>query len=156
MAHGEVAHRVPANLPYGAAVTASGRVSRVHLAGDENTDLPPFSRDQLIQLDETLSHAIRSTNVRFTVYIGDLGTDAGVGIKDVFAAAPEADDSVVIAVSPNAKTIDVVAGSGASHRATEEVCKLGVSAAVPVFRDGDLLDGIISAIRVMSEAISSP
>ncbi|WP_066904700.1 DUF5130 family protein [Millisia brevis] len=156
MAHGEVVHTAPADLPYGAALTSSGRVSRVHLTGDANTDLPPFGRDELIRLDETLSAAIRSTNIRFTAYVGDIGTEGARGLKDIFAAAPSADESVLIAVSPNAHTVDVVAGSAVSDRATEEVCKLGVTAAVSEFRAGNLVDGIVSAIRVMSAAIQSP
>lgn len=155
MAHGEVATTVPTDLPYGAAVTASGRVSRVHQSGDANTDLPPFGRDELIRLDETLTKAIRATNIRFTAYIGDIGTEAGHGLKDIFAATQSADDSVLIAVSPNTRTVDVIAGGAASDRATEEVCKLGITAAVSEFRAGNLIDGIVSAIRVMSAAIEA-
>lgn len=156
MAHGEVVHTAPVDLPYGAAVTASGRVSKVHLSGDANNELPPFGRDELIRLDETLSRAIRSTNIRFTAYVGDIGAELGQGVKDIFAAAPSPDESVLVAVSPNTRTIDIVAGSAVSDRATDEVCRLGVTAAVSEFRAGNLIDGIVSAIRVMSAAIESP
>lgn len=156
MAHGEVVRTAPTDLPYGAVVTASGRVSKVHQAGAANTDLPPFDRDELIRLDETLSAAIRSTNIRFTTYLGDIGVDGGHTLEDIFAAAPAPDESVIIAVSPNARTVDVLAGSAVSDRATEEVCKLGLSAATSELRAGNVVDAFVSAIRVMSAAIASP
>jgi hypothetical protein len=39
---------------------------------------------------------------------------------------------------------------------TDRVAQLGATAAVASFGDGDLIDGLVSAIRVMSAAISSP
>ncbi len=74
--HGAVAVPDQDDLPVGAVVTPSGRVSAaedfVEPAGDEH----PFTPVQLTRLDEALTLASRETGLRFSLYVGDLGTDA--------------------------------------------------------------------------------
>jgi Domain of unknown function (DUF5130) len=50
----------------------------------------------------------------------------------------------------------VVYGSGVRGRGADSVAPLGVAAAASAFRDGNLIDGLISAIRVLSAGISPP
>ena len=98
MASGDVIHApaiAPENLPYAAALTASGRISRAIPPGvaytfDEN---PPFAERDLIALDDALSEATRATKVRFNTYIGD-ATDPAAATDAVFPQTPEAARSV--------------------------------------------------------------
>lgn len=57
---------------------------------------------------------------------------------------------------PNQHVVEVVYGEGLKGRGAESAADLGVAAAVASFKEGNLLDGIISAVRVMSAAISRP
>uniref|UniRef100_UPI002457319B DUF5130 family protein n=1 Tax=Nocardia brasiliensis TaxID=37326 RepID=UPI002457319B len=41
----------------------------------------------------------------------------------------------------------------AADRANDRVCQLGVTAALSSFRQGQLIDGLVSAVRVMAAAI---
>lgn len=75
-------------LPLGAAHTASGRISAALFPG-ETFDTPPFTRDELIALDEALRDASNLAEVRFSAYIGDLGSDAVADARAVLAKAPE-------------------------------------------------------------------
>ncbi|MCQ4118731.1 DUF5130 domain-containing protein [Rhodococcus tibetensis] len=144
------------DLPVGSVVTASGRVSGVHRAGEPFEDDLPFTTDELVRLDDALTEGTRMTKVRFNAYIGDLGVDTAVGADALFPSTPEAERSVLIAVSPNQRTVEIRSGVAVADRVTDRVSQLGATAAVASFGDGDLIDGLVSAIRVMSAAISSP
>jgi len=136
-------------------VTSSGRISAVHEAGDVFPELP-FTKDELVRLDNALIQATRKTKVRFNVYLGDLGDDPARGVLDVFPPTPEAERSTLIAVSPNHRAIEIRSGRAVADRVTDSVAQLGVTAAVASFGQGDLIDGIVAALRVMSAAVAKP
>lgn len=139
-------------LPYGTALTASGRVS---VAAEEvHAPMPyPFRKNDRLVLDNTLTEAIRRTGVRFTVYIGDLGENTAEGVNALFPTTPDAAHSVLIAVSPNERAIEIRSGRAVADRANDRVLQLGVTALQSAFKDGNLLDGLVSAVRVMANAI---
>ncbi len=141
-----------ADLPHGYAITSSGRVSGVHEAGDVFNEVP-FSDHERLLMDNALTDATRATKVRFNVYIGDLGPDAAAGVDALFPTTPEAARSVLIAVDPNTKSVEVRSGREVAERANDRVCQLGATAALSSCRQGDLIDGLVSAIRVMAAAI---
>lgn len=67
---------------------------------------------------------------------------------------PTPDNAVLLAVSPDQKVIEVVYGSAVRGRGAESAAPLGVAAASSAFERGDLVDGLVSAIRVLSAGIS--
>ncbi|MGV9676403.1 DUF5130 domain-containing protein [Nocardia sp. NPDC003482] len=146
---------VEADLPHGYAVTSSGRVSGVHEAGDVFKEAPFNDRERLL-MDNTLTEATRSTKVRFNIYIGDLGADPAAGVDALFPSTPEAAHSVLIAVSPNEHAVEVRSGRDVADRVNDRVCQLGVTAALASLRQGELIDGLVSAVRVMAAAIGRP
>lgn len=157
MATGEhpVALVKPDYLPAGWAVTSSGRLS---VASDPG-ELPghyPFPTMELMTLDTALTHATRQSKARFAVYVGDLGADTAAGARAVLADVPTPDNAVLLAVSPDQRAIEVVYGADVRGRGVETAAPLGVSAAASAFREGNLIDGLISAVRVMSAGISRP
>lgn len=143
---------VESELPRGYALTSSGRVSGVHEAGDVFKEAP-FDNDERLAMDNVLTEATRATKVRFNVFIGDLGPDVTAAVDALFPTTPEAARSVLIAVSPNDKAVEVRSGRDVADRANDRVCQLGVTAALSSMRQGDLIDGLISAVRVMAAAI---
>ncbi|MBV5243087.1 MULTISPECIES: DUF5130 domain-containing protein [Mycolicibacterium] len=156
MASGEVTRAGAldvAELPYGAAITASGRVSAV----TEPTVLSvqyPFPTKDLVILDNAMKYGSRAAKARFAVYIGDLGADTAAGAREILAKVPTPDNAVLLAVSPDQRTIEVVYGAGVKGRGIEEAAPLGVSAAAASFKEGNLIDGLISGIRVLSAGVS--
>ncbi|WP_036529132.1 DUF5130 domain-containing protein [Nocardia sp. CNY236] len=143
---------VEADLPHGYVVTSSGRVSGVHEAGDVFKEAP-FDDEERLAMDNVLTEATRATKVRFTVYIGDLGQDPTAGADALFPHMPESERSVLIAVAPNEKAVEVRSGRAIADRANGHVCQLGLTAASSSFRQGQLIDGLVSAVRVMAAAI---
>ena len=154
MASGEVVKVVDsANLPYGYAVTNSGRISGVTEPGDLSVHYP-FPVKDLVVLDDALKYGSRGSKARFAVYLGDLGEDTAATARDILAKVPTPDNAVLIAVSPNQKAIEVVYGAEVKGRGIEEAAPLGVSAAAASFKEGNLIDGLISAVRVLSAGVA--
>ena len=137
------------DLPTGFVVTSSGRISGVTEPGEVSVDYP-FSVKDLVVLDDALKYGSRAAKARFAVYLGDLGDDTAATARDILAKVPTPDNAVLLAVSPNQRAIEVVYGSEVKGRGIETAAPLGVSAAASAFQEGNLMDGLISGVRVLS------
>ena len=114
----------------------------------------PFSINDLVAIDDALKYGSRASRARFAIYIGDLGSDTAARAREILAKVPTPDDAVLLAVSPDQCAIEVVYGTAVRGRGAESAAPLGVAAASSAFEQGDLVDGLVSAIRVLSAGIS--
>ncbi|CDO89748.1 hypothetical protein AWC29_22650 [Mycobacterium triplex] len=153
MAHGEVATKAPAELPVGFAITSSGRVSGVTEPGELSVHYP-FPIKDLVAIDDALKYGSRQSMTRFAIYIGDLGSDTAARAREILADVPTPNNAVLLAVSPDQAVIEVVYGAEVRGRGAESAAPLGVAAASSAFEQGHLVDGLVSAIRVLSAGIS--
>jgi Domain of unknown function (DUF5130) len=153
VARGDVATIEPTELPKGWVVTTSGRVSGVTEPGEASVHYP-FPIKDLVILDDALTYGSRASKARFAIYIGDLGSDTAARAREILAKVPTPDNAVLIAVSPDQCAIEVVYGSQVRGRGAESAAPLGVAAAASAFEQGELIDGLVSAIRVLSSGIS--
>jgi uncharacterized protein DUF5130 len=153
VARGDVATIEPTELPKGRVVTTSGRISGVTEPGEVSVHYP-FPIKDLVILDDALTYGSRASKARFAIYIGDLGSDAAARARGILAEVPTPDNAVLIAVSPEQCAIEVVYGSQVRGRGAESAAPLGVAAAASAFEQGELIDGLVSAIRVLSSGIS--
>ena len=156
MASGELAtvgSGALAELPYGYVVTSSGRISGVTEPGELSVHYP-FTTKDLVVLDNALKYGSRAAQARFAVYVGDLGADTAATAREVLARVPTPDNAVLLAVSPNQKAIEVVYGSAVKGRGIEESDPPGASAAAASFTEGNLIDGLISGVRVLAAGVS--
>jgi hypothetical protein len=153
VARGEVATIDPADLPRGWVLTTSGRVSGVTEPGELSVHFP-FSIKDLVAVDDALKYASRASKARFAVYLGDLGADTAARAREILAKVPTPNNAVLLAVSPDQSAIEVVYGAAVRGRGAESAAPLGVAAASSAFEQGDLIDGLVSAIRVLSSGIS--
>jgi hypothetical protein len=136
---------------YGAVVTASGRVS---VAKERNPERPelPFNSVQLARLDEALTLSARTTGLGFSVYLGDLGADSRATAESLHAESGEAASSaVLIAVSPGQRKVEVVTGADSSRRLPDRACNLAVMSMVASFKEGDLIGGLVSGLRMLTD-----
>jgi hypothetical protein len=152
---------VPEDLPLGSVVTASGRVSAAIELDSEldkaEPDALPFSAVQLTRLDEALTLVSRHTELRFSIYLGDLGEDSHAGaqkLHDQLGAAGA--DSVLVAVDPQRRNVDIVTGPEARLRLADRGCKLAVMSMVASFKEGDLVGGLLSGLRMLSDQAGVP
>jgi hypothetical protein len=153
VASGEIATITPAELPKGSVITTSGRISGVTEPGDVAVHYP-FPIDDLVTLDDALTYGSRAAGARFAVYIGDLGGDTAARAREILGKVPTPNNAVLIAVSPDQHAIEVAYGSEVRGRGVESSAPLGVAAAASALKDGELIDGLVSAIRVTSAGIS--
>jgi hypothetical protein len=155
VASGEVATIERADLPLGFVVTSSGRISGVTQPGGLSAHYP-FPTKDLVVLDDALKYGSRAAKARFAVYVGGLGDDTAATAREILAEVPTPDNAVLLAVSPDQRAIEVVYGSDVKGRGIESAEPLGVSAAASAFQVGNLMDGLVSAVRVLSAGVSPP
>ncbi|WP_207801700.1 DUF5130 domain-containing protein [Mycobacterium uberis] len=153
MVRGDVATIEPTELPTGWVITTSGRVSGVTEPGNLSVHYP-FPIKDLVALDDALKYGSRASRARFAVYLGDLGSDTAAWAGEILAQVPTPNNAVLVAVSPNQCVIEVVYGSQVRGRGAESAAPRGVAAASSAFKQRGLIDGLISAIHVLSAGIS--
>jgi len=137
---------------YGAAVTASGRISVAREKRPVTPELP-FNSVQLARLDEALTLSARSTGLGFSIYLGDLGDDTRAKAEQLHASTGEtAAAGVVIAVAPAQRKVEIVTGAESSRRLPDRACNLAVMSMVASFKEGDLIGGLVSGLRMLSDS----
>lgn len=150
--HGAVATVDPDDLPVGAVVTGSGRVSAAEVFTEpDTTGKPPFSTEQLSRLDEALTLASRDTGLLFAIYLGDLGDKPEVAAAEYQASLDSSDTAVLVAVSPGQRLVEVVTGPEAKLRLPDRGAKLAVMSMVASFKESDLFGGLLSGLRMLAD-----
>ena len=147
--HGELV-RTDGELPIGAVVTNSGRISEARMVTDGIAP-SPFSPVQLSSLDEALTIASRTTGLPFSVYLGALDGDTRAQAEALHALTPDPAHAVLIAVSPAQRVVEVVTGAEAARRLPDRSCRLAVMSMVASFKEGDLIGGLVSGLRMLSD-----
>jgi hypothetical protein len=116
-----------------------------------------FSWHELARLDEALTMSSRETGLRFTLYIGDLGKRTRIRAEEMFASSGhDLANSVLLAVSPGQRVVEVVTGSGAARRIPDRACALAVLSMTNSFAAGDLVGGIVNGLRQLSDQAGHP
>ena len=83
----------------------------------------PLSVRGLLRVDEALRLADASTGLVFSVYIGDLDEPTRESAETLHGALAEPDRSVLIALSPNQRVLEIVTGSVARRRILDRDCQ---------------------------------
>ncbi len=123
---------------------------------DEGVD-QIFSYRELARLDEALTLSSRETGLRFTLYIGDLGTPTRARAEELHAySGGNTAEGVLIAVSPGQRVVEVVTGSAAARRLPDRACALAVLSMTTAFAGGDLVGGIINGLRQLADQAGRP
>jgi hypothetical protein len=116
-----------------------------------------FSFQELARLDEALTMSSRETGLRFTLYIGDLGTPTRVRAEELHArSGHNPSEAVLIAVSPGQRVVEVVTGAAAARRLPDRACALAVLSMTGSFAAGDLVGGIVNGLRQLSDQAGHP
>ena len=133
----------------GTDVTAPNRA-------DEGYDTV-FSYRELARLDEALTMSSRETGLRFTLYLGDLGSDTRSAAEDLHSrSGGDTANNVLVALSPGQRVLEIVTGSAAARRLPDRACALAVLAMTSRLGSGDLVGAIVNGLRQMSDAAGHP
>jgi len=117
-------------------------------APDDRPDVldGPFGTRQLLRLDEALRVADRSTGLTFSVFVGELADPTRASAEHLHAQLADPDHSVLVAVSPNQRILEIITGAVARRRIPDRDAKLAALSMAAAFAGGDLAGGVISGL----------
>lgn len=112
------------------------------------------------QADDIL-RAIRlgesSAQMRITVYVGELAGEPRVAATRLHAAAGDnVASTVLIAVDPGSRSVEIVTGAEVARRLHDRDCLLATMTMTTAFSAGDLAGGIVNGVRTLAEHARAP
>jgi uncharacterized protein DUF5130 len=125
--------------------------SNAGLTGQRDVLDGPFTTRQLLRLDEALRLADSSTGLTFSVYVGDLEEPTRGYAEKLHSQLVAPATSVLIAVSPNQRVLEIVTGPDARRRLPDRTSKLAALSMAAAFGGGDLAGGIISGLAQLAD-----
>ncbi len=149
--HGSLVRTDPDDLPLGAVVTESGRISAAQEYTEPSRADEPFTPIQMSRLDEALTMASREIGLRFSIYLGDLGDRPDQRAAELHDQLEAATEAVLVAVDPEHRVVEVCTGSQARLWLPDRGAKLAVMSMVVSFKDGDLVGGLLSGLRMLAD-----
>jgi hypothetical protein len=111
----------------------------------------PFTPRQLFRIDEALSAADRETGYTFSVYVGDLDEASREHAERLLDQLEDPAESVLVAVSPNQRILEIVTGEHAARRLPDRMCALAALSMTAAFGGGDLAGGIVTGLRMLAD-----
>jgi hypothetical protein len=110
----------------------------------------PFTTPQLLRLDEALRLADQSTGLTHSIYVGDLDEPTRGHAEKLHGQLAAPDRSILIAVSPNQRVLEIVTGAEARKRVPDRSAKLAALSMAAAFGGGDLTGGIVSGLAQLA------
>lgn len=123
----------------------------------DETHTGPFAFRDLARIDEALTMASRETGLFITLYVGDLGSDTRATAEDLHGRSGEdPSSSVLVALSPGQRVLEIVTGTAAARRLPDRACALAVLSMTGRLGSGDLVGAIVNGLRQLSDAAGHP
>lgn len=112
----------------------------------------PFSVRQLLRIDEALATADReSDGIVFSVYVGPLHEPTKGAARGLHDRLADPARSVLIAVSPQQRKLEIVTGEAAMKRIPDRNAALVALSMTAAFGGGDLAGGIVTGLRMLAD-----
>lgn len=129
----------------------AGDQQHATLAGRPDVLEGPFTTRQLLRLDEALRLADHSTGLTFSVYVGELDEPVRGHAEKLHGQLADPARSVLIAISPNQRVLEIVTGADARKRLPDRDCKLAALSMAAAFGGGDLAGGLVSGLAQLAD-----
>lgn len=147
MAHGELSARMD---ELEARQRNHGRGYAV--SGPQGDSDSPLNRSELELLDDVLIEAERVTGLRFTAYLGHLGSDTRSTAEGLLTSlGAEAPVTVLLAVSPGQGVVEVVTGGEAARRISDRAARLAVMSVTAACGAGEITNGLVNGLRILAD-----
>lgn len=111
----------------------------------------PFTTRQLLRLDEALRVADDATGLTFSVYVGDLDEPVRANAEKLHSQLADPPTSVLVALSPNQRVLEIVTGATARRRLPDRACKLAALSMTAAFGGGDLAGGLVTGLAQLAD-----
>ena len=119
-------------------------------SGGEWINQDPFAPEQIAGLSSTIRAADKAANVSFQTFIGRL-TEGRATALEVHSKMPNSPDTVLIAVDPHSRGLEIVVGPVAKESIDDRTCQLAALTMTSRFVVGDLINGLRDGIGVMAD-----
>jgi hypothetical protein len=111
----------------------------------------PFTTRQLLRLDEALRLADASTGLVFSIYTGELAEPVRASAEQLHSQLADPSRSVLIAVSPNQRVLEIVTGALARRRLPDRTSRLAALSMAAAFGGGDLAGGVVAGLAQLAD-----
>jgi hypothetical protein len=109
-----------------------------------------LSAKQRRRISDAVTQAEETTGLQFSVYVGALAADPRQAAEGLHARLADASATVLVAVDPHARAVEVVTGSSAARRLDDRGCALAVGTMASEFATGRLVDGVIDGLAALA------
>lgn len=116
-----------------------------------------FSQRQRDDVVRAIRIARQQSRLPVSVYVGTLDGDSRATAMQLHGAlGADAAGTVLIAVDPGARRVEVVTGAEARRRVDDRAAGLAVMSMTSAFQAGDLAGGIASGVLALAEHAHTP
>jgi uncharacterized membrane protein YgcG len=116
-------------------------------------DTGPFTDGQLREISHACSTASAECGLHFSVYVGAVEGDIREHAERLHAAlGPIASRGALILIAPGDRQLEIVTGKESARRLSDRACALAALSMTTAFAGGDLVGGIVTGLRMLSEA----
>lgn len=115
----------------------------------------PFSESQLKDIKKSIAIAENASGLKFGAFVGDL-PEGRRSAEDMLRGMPEPLNSVLVAVDPDARSVDVVTGPEARRWLPDDRCRLAILTMSSRFAYGDIAGGLRAGLVVLGEQAVHP
>jgi uncharacterized membrane protein YgcG len=113
----------------------------------------PFSEGQVRDISRACGTASDETGLHFSLYVGPAEGDIRDHAERLHAAlGPQASQAVLVLVAPGDRQLEIVTGKASSRRLSDRSCTLAALSMTTSFSGGDLVGGVVTGLRMLSEA----
>jgi uncharacterized membrane protein YgcG len=116
-----------------------------------------FSARQQEEIVRAIRFAREASGLDFSVYVGTTG-DYPRGYAERLHAAlgDRAPQSVLVAVDPSSRALEVVTGAAARRQLDDRAAALAAASMTSAFQGGDLAGGIATGVQMLAEHARQP
>ncbi len=116
-----------------------------------------FSERQMDDIVRAIRLARSQSQLPVSVYVGALeGDSRAMALRLHGAVGDQAPSTVLVAVDPGARRVEIVTGHEARRRLDDRSASLAVMTMTAAFQTGDLSGGIVNGVLALAEHARTP
>jgi uncharacterized membrane protein YgcG len=118
-----------------------------------SVDPGPFTDAQIRDITRACTQASGETGLHYSVYVGPVEGEIRDHAERLHAALGAlASRGVLVLIAPGDRQLEIVTGKESSRRLSDRACALAALSMTTAFAGGDLVGGIVTGLRMLSEA----
>ena len=104
-------------------------------------------------INAAISQASQDSGLEFSLFVGPVDGPVRSYAERLHAAlGPRAGRAVLVCVAPGERALEIVTGEESARRLGDRACGLAAMSMSSTFATGELVQGIVSGVRMLAEA----